>query len=66
MLQWVEENVSERRGAVERGPPNEHQWVELGSVGLSRKFSEAKERWRASRQVRREEVRDEEAGGFHL
>jgi hypothetical protein len=66
LLQWVEDNVSERRGTVERGPPSEQQWVEVGSVGLGRKFAEAKERWRATRSGRREEVRDEEAGGFHL
>ena len=66
MLQWVEEHI-DRKGAntVER-EPNEQHWVEVGSVGLSRKFAEAKERWRAARRVRKEEGRDEEAGVFHL
>ena len=72
MLQWVEEHIQvlindSRKGAntVEREPHEQH-WVEVGSVGLSRKFAEAKERWRATRRVRKEEGREEEEGGFHL
>jgi hypothetical protein len=41
----------------------------MGSAGLSRKFAEAKERWRARRMSKeevREEDREEAAGGFHL